>query len=87
MVLIETAVGTYLARVMTLASGDERYAEGGNLGMGSRDLGDRTCSSQWHPHVLATSTGSHLTSREQPERHSREPTHHMIRIVTLTRCS
>lgn len=46
---------------MTLASGDERYAEGGNLGMGSRDLGDRTCSSQWHPHVLATSTGSHLT--------------------------
>ena len=33
------------------------------MGIGRCDLGDSTCSSQWQPHVLATSTGSHLTSR------------------------
>jgi hypothetical protein len=56
---------SYLARWITLASGEERYPDGGNFGMGRCDLGDRTCPSQWHPHVVATSTGSHLTSAQK----------------------
>jgi hypothetical protein len=63
---------SYLARSITLASGEERYPDGGNFGIGRCDLGDSTCSSQWHPHALATSTGSHLTSRNERRFGSRE---------------
>lgn len=45
-----------------LVSGKERKPDGGNLGIGRSDFGDRTCSSQLQPQILATSSGSHLTT-------------------------
>lgn len=43
-----------------LIRGKDRWLEVGNLGIIDSELGAKRGSSQWRPHILATSKGSHL---------------------------
>lgn len=43
-----------------LSRGKDRWLEVGNLGIIESEFGASRGSSQWRPHILATSNGSHL---------------------------
>jgi len=43
-----------------LIRGKERYLDGGNTGITESELGVSNGSRQRRPHILATSSGSHL---------------------------